>query len=185
MFKYYSVPAWTMGDKSRGPSGNQNPGPGKYDPQDGTTKTSQHPNDPKWGFTKNPRDTKYGNGNPGPGQYDSPTRGRIRAGYMGHKSADIAGLNVPGPGAYEDEGHKFKQAKTPAYTMRAKTGLDIKKNVPGPDQYDPEAERFQWKSYSGKMVSKAARDQLGKYDVPGPGNYDPSTNTFERKQGKR
>jgi len=68
--------------------------------------------------------------------------------------------------------------------MRAKGGLENKKNVPGPGQYDPDAERFQWKSYSGKMVSKAARDQLGKYGVPGPGNYDPANKTFERKQGK-
>merc|ERR1712151_1300560 len=68
--------------------------------------------------------------------------------------------------------------------MRAKGAMSNKKNVPGPGQYDPDAEKVMWKSYSGKMVSKSARDQLGKFGVPGPGNYDPSNNTFGKSQGK-
>lgn len=173
-----------MGDKSQGPTANGNPGPGNYEPQNATTKTSPHPNDPQWAFTKNPREMKYGNGNPGPGTYSSPERGRVTKGYMGHKQNEQEKMNVPGPGAYEEESNRFKHQKAPAYSMRAKTGIDSKKNVPGPGQYDPDNEKVAWKSYSGKMTTKAARDQLGRFGTPGAGTYDPANGTFERKQGK-
>merc|ERR1712151_786119 len=103
---------------------------------------------------------------------------------MGHKQNDPANLNVPGPGTYDEKVNKFKHPKSPAYTMRAKPDINNKKNVPGPGQYDPDAEKVKWKSYSGKMVTKAARDQLGKFGTPGAGTYDPNSYTFEKKQGK-
>jgi hypothetical protein len=174
MFKYSSVPAYSMGPKGKGLADQGFPGPGNYD-DDGFGKTSPHPNDPKWGFSKNPRDMKYGNANPGPGQYESPTRGKEKGGYIGHKQVDASGLNVPGPGAYEEDGARFKQAKAPAYTMRGKGAGRPGDMVPGPGQYDGDYDKFAWKSYSGKIVSKADRDNANRNGNPGPGNYDPGS----------
>lgn len=183
MFKYSSVPAYSMGPKGKGMPDQGFPGPGNYD-DDNLGKTSPHPNDPRYAFSKNPREMKYGNPNPGPGQYESPNRGKPEGGYMGQKQSDASGLNVPGPGAYEEDGTKFKHQKAPAYTMRGKGAGRQGDMVPGPGQYDGNAENLQWKSYSGKIVSKAARDQGYKTGNPGPGNYDPNSTTFQKKQGK-
>jgi len=184
MFKYSSVPAWTIGGRSQGPHGNANPGPGNYDHRDATNKVSVHNQDPKWSVGKQPKGLQYGNANPGPGQYDSPGRERIVKGYMGAKTNDPNNMNVPGPGTYEEEKNKFAFDKAPAYTMRGKNNQGNKKNVPGPGQYDPDAERTMWKTYSGKLTSKAARDGLGGSGNPGPGNYDPANRTFAKTQGK-
>lgn len=184
MFKYSSVPAWTIGGRSQGPNANQNPGPGNYDHRDATNKVSVHNQDPKWSVGKQPKGLQYGNANPGPGQYDSPGRERIIKGYMGAKTNEPNNMNVPGPGTYEEEKNKFAYDRAPAYTMRGKNARDGKKNVPGPGQYDPDAERVMFKTYSGKLTSKAARDGLGGSGNPGPGNYDPANRTFNKTQGK-
>jgi len=184
MFKYSSVPAYSMGPKGKGLPDQGFPGPGNYDETDAIGKTSPHPNDPKWKFPKDPREAKYGNANPGPGHYESPGKGKYEGGYMGHKGADDSGLNVPGPGTYTDDSVRFKQAKAPAYSMRAKGAPTPKDNIPGPGQYDADANRLEWKSYSGKIVSKAARDNTYKNQNPGPGNYDPNNSTFAKAQGK-
>ena len=86
MFKYSSVPAWTIGGRGQGPNANANPGPGNYDHDLATNKVSVHNTDPKWSVGKQPKGLSYGNANPGPGQYDSPGKERIVKGYMGKKN---------------------------------------------------------------------------------------------------
>lgn len=175
MFKYYSVPAWTLGGKSRGQDGNKNPGPGNYDPSSTTFQ------DPRWSVPKQEKGLKYGNANPGPGQYDGPGKERVPKGYMGHKSQTLSQGHVPGPGAYDDN-NRLRYEKSPAYTMRGKNFKENNRNVPGPGQYDPSADKY--KTYSGKMTSNAARDRNYGRNVPGPGNYDPANLTFQRQYGK-
>lgn len=173
-----------MGPKTKSNFDQGFPGPGTYEGEGMIGKTSPHPNDPKWGFSKNPRDQKYGNANPGPGQYDSPDRKRIEGGYIGHRPGDMSKSHVPGPGAYDGNSANWKQSKAPAYSMRQKTAGGRKDAVPGPGHYDPDAIRYEHKSYSGKLVSKAARDHMYKTGTPGPGNYDPNNNIFSKQQGK-
>lgn len=184
MFKYSSVPAWTIGGRSNGPNGNANPGPGNYDHDMATNKVSVHNQDPKWSVPKSAKGLRYGNSNPGPGQYESPKKERIVKGYMGAKNQDSDAVHVPGPGTYDDEKNRFAYDRAPAYTMRGKNSKNNMRNVPGPGQYDPDMDRLYNKTYSGKMVSKAAREGLYGSNAPGPGNYDPANKTFQKQMGK-
>ena len=179
MFKYSSVPAWTLGSKSRVLGESKVPGPGNYDSTDMAANKDRAPS---WSVPKQEKGQKYGNPNPGPGQYDNSSNQKILKGYMGAKSATLQGLNVPGPGAYEDEHNTFAYDKAPAFTIRGKNIKDKNKNVPGPGRYDPDS--IAWKSYSGKLTTLSKRDGQGDTKFPGPGNYEPANQTFRKKYGK-
>lgn len=120
MFKYSSVPAYSMGPKAKGLPGSNVPGPGNYDLDQAMNKESIHPNEPKWAFPKNARGQKYGNFVPGPGQYDSVDKRKYKGGLMGGKANDARGNPNPGPGTYDGNPSRFNQSKAPAYTMRKK-----------------------------------------------------------------
>ena len=156
IWKYSSVPAWSMGPRRRSDLGNANPGPGNYDWDGEAIKVKNK--DPAWGFGKQQRGGNVGNANPGPGTYDGSGQGRIKGGYLGDKGASDRRMNVPGPGAYDANSIPMKQKNAPKYTMRGRGAAGAPGDNPGPGQYDPNAEKVQHKSFSGKMYSKSARD---------------------------
>lgn len=132
MYKYSSVPAYSMAPKPKPDRENKNPGPGNYElDTDKYTRISTHTHEPQWSFSHNQRQKDDLNPNPGPGRYDTPERNRAKGGYMGGKSQEKSSLNIPGPGAYEDKGYFFKMPRAPAYTMLKKGDIKDHKDVPG------------------------------------------------------
>lgn len=132
MYKYSSVPAYSMRPRPKPQEDNKNPGPGNYDlDPSAMNKISTHTRQAKWGFSKDRRLKDEFNNNPGPGNYESPSRQRARGGYMGAKSRDKDPSNVPGPGTYEEKGANFKMPKSPMYTMLNRKSQNYHKNVPG------------------------------------------------------
>ena len=85
IFKYYSVPAWSMGPRRKSDLANGVPGPGNYDWAGEAINVKNK--DPAWGFGKQGRGATMGNANPGPGTYDSATGRKITGGYLGEKGA--------------------------------------------------------------------------------------------------
>lgn len=132
MYKFTSVPAFSMRPKPKPEPENKNPGPGNYDlDPNALNKISTHTRYAKYGFSKDRRLKDDVNINPGPGRYDSPNRQRSKGGYMGAKSRDKEPSNVPGPGAYEDKSKFFNGPKSPMYSMLKKYETSFLKNVPG------------------------------------------------------
>ena len=152
MFKYSSVPAYSMGPKPPPDHLNMNPGPGNYELESGmVAKSITHPNDPTCKFSRNPRLQKYGNENPGPGQYESPHDRKVKGGYVGARSAEFKGMMVPGPGSYDPNSIAYKQPKAPAYTMSNRGKMTMNFRAPGPGSYDPNEDISYPRNFSGKI----------------------------------
>ena len=182
IYKFGSVPAYSFGQKPKGDLGNINPGPGNYDWSHEAINIKNK--NPSWGFGKQARGGDLGNPNPGPGNYD-PSRGdKIKGGYLGSKGANQRQLSVPGPGSYDPNNVAMKQRNSPKYTMVGRGNVGNPGDNPGPGSYDPMADKIQHQSFSGKIISKAARDAQSKSYTPGPGNYDILNDLFSRKNGK-
>lgn len=182
MFKYSSVPAWTFNGKPKGGQGSNVPGPGNYEWENSANKTSKQ--DPSYGFPKNARGNMLNNANPGPGQYDGHSPSKVKGGYIGHKGGFRQGMEVPGPGAYDGNAISYKERNAPKYTMRGRGKAGMGEDHPGPGYYDAQFDKLERRAFSGRIVSKAARDNLAKSYTPGPGNYDPISATYSKKNGK-
>ena len=122
---YSSVPAYTLGPKTKAIDWKHVPGPGSYDlPSSFGWKT-----DSKWTFGKGQK-RNVDNGVPGPGAYDSQSTLRGRKGALDVKPRfDPFDTFVPGPGAYEKNSGastKFSFGKQPRVTPVKQAGPDYK-----------------------------------------------------------
>jgi len=112
---------------------------------------------------------------PGPGSYSYErafnryTSKNEPAYYIGSKLHDPKGLEVPGPGSYDNSKYGF--SKIGGIMSRDLRLSAEKSEVPGPGSYNGIDGVVKNKNPSFSLP-KSRRDSLIKYEVPGPGQYE-------------
>lgn len=155
-------------------SGNQNPGPGDYDPKDFKSK-----HNPSWKLAKDEGQSKREipiEQTPGPGEYSLPDkfdRKEEKKKKTQNKTQDLRKNNSkaiiqPGPGQYEIQTAKSNIAYTMGSRHPSEKTMETSASI-GTDQFI--------KKQISISFGKSKRDALNRYsDVPGPGAYSTPNN---------
>lgn len=93
----YKNPSFSLPKDRRGSNaGSEVPGPGQYESPESYHKIADH--SPDWKFGRDKRLREEGSYVPGPGNYNPHDVPGGKGSYIGIKTKDHEGLNVPGPG---------------------------------------------------------------------------------------
>jgi hypothetical protein len=91
------MPSFSLPKDKRGSNaGTEVPGPGQYESPESYKKVAGH--SPDWKFGNDKRLKEEGNYVPGPGNYNPQDIAGKKGSYIGIRTKDHDGLNVPGPG---------------------------------------------------------------------------------------
>lgn len=175
MFKFSSVPAYSIGSRPRQAPGLDVPGPGSY--QVDTSSKIQVKKSPGVVLGSSKRDTNNRNDMPGPGAYDATSNifSKPKGGYMGGRKDLKLYMDTPGPGAYAMQGGDGSYSKKNGGYSFGKGRGDLAQGSvsPGPGAYsvdDPYGKPLN--RSTGNVLARAARSSMKTDEIPGPGTYD-------------
>lgn len=185
MSKFPSVPAYSMSKRPKANLGPDHPGPGAYNWDGGASLVSHKSPTVKLGRAA--RDGLRPSEVPGPGSYDaSNIFNKAKGGYMAHRKQGNYSTDTPGPGAYAQDGMKFKGKVSSGYSFgkgSMANNLGGRSDSPGPGAYNYAEYYGALNKSSGNVLGKAARNALSNSDAPGPGAYDLNTGLLRDKRG--